>query len=178
MIEVDTTNILFIAGGAFVGLDQIIARRLDGTGIGFGARVERSESVDDYLAQVTPDDLMKYGMIPEFTGRFTTRVGITELTRDELLHILTGIKNSYIDQYTYLLSLDNIELEFDQQALDLIADNCLKMKTGARALHSEIERILLPHMYNVQVYIKNNIKRINITKELVETPMSLVEGTE
>lgn len=174
MLEVDTKNILFIAGGAFVGLSDIISRRLDGTGIGFGAKIDRNESVSDYLSQVTPDDLTKFGMIPEFTGRFTSRVSITELSKEELTKIFTEVKSNYIDQYKYLLSLDDIELYFDAMAIDKIVDNCLEMKTGARGLHSEIERVLLPHMYNVQEYVKNKITKINITKDLVNNPTKLI----
>jgi ATP-dependent Clp protease ATP-binding subunit ClpX len=176
MLEVDTANILFIAGGAFVGLSDIVAKRIDGNSIGFGAKVKNIELEQDYLTQVTPDDLTKFGMIPEFTGRFTSRVSIGELTKEQLVQILTNVKNSYIKQYTYLLSLDNIELRFDSEAIEQIAENCLKLKTGARGLHSEIERILLPHMYNVQKYRNANIKKINITKSLILEPISLTEN--
>lgn len=175
MIEVDTTDILFIAGGAFVGLEDIIAKRLDGNGIGFAAKV-KSETVNyGYLENVTPDDLTKFGMIPEFTGRFTSRVAIGELSKEQLIKILTDVKNNYIDQYSYLLSLDNIKLSFNDDAIDSIAENCLTLKTGARGLQSEIEKILLPHLFDVQKYIKSKITKINITKELVENPKSLVE---
>lgn len=175
MLEVDTTNILFIAGGAFVGLSDIVAKRLEGNSIGFGAKVKNSVKNEDYLAKVMPDDLTKFGMIPEFTGRFTSRVSITELTKDQLVKILTGVKNSYIDQYHYLLGIDSIQLSFQDEAIDQIAENCLELKTGARGLHSEIERILLPHMYNVQKYRKANITEINITKDLVLNPIPLTE---
>lgn len=175
MIEVDTTNILFIAGGAFVGLSEIIANRIDGNSIGFGAEVKTSKKNEKYLEQVTPDDLTKFGMIPEFTGRFTNRVAISELTKEQLIKILTDVKSNYIDQYRYLLGLDDIELSFSSDAIDEIAENCLKLKTGARGLHSEIERVLLPHMFNVQKYNKSNVKYIEITKELVNTPKEIVE---
>lgn len=175
MLEVDTTNILFIAGGAFVGLSDLVAKRIDGNSIGFAAQVKNSLQEQDYLTKVTPDDLTKFGMIPEFTGRFTSRVAISELTKEQLVQILTGIKNSYIDQYSYLLSLDDIELTFTQEAIEKIAANCIKLKTGARGLHSEIERILLPHMYNVQKYKKYNLNKINITGDLVDNPRTLLE---
>jgi ATP-dependent Clp protease ATP-binding subunit ClpX len=175
MLEVDTTDILFIAGGAFVGLSEIIARRIDGNSIGFSAAV-KSEKIDEfYLDKVLPDDLTKFGMIPEFTGRFTSRVAISELTKEELIQILTDVKNNYIDQYYFLLGLDDIELTFTSESIDQIATNCLTLKTGARGLHSEIERILLPHMFNVQKYANNSIKKINITKDLVDNPRSLLE---
>lgn len=175
--EVDTTNILFIAGGAFVGLNEIIANRIDGNSIGFGAQVKNTKSHLDYLSQVTPDDLTKFGMIPEFTGRFTSRVAIGDLTKDQLVQILTDVKSNYIDQYYYLLGLDNIELSFTSDAIDQIAENCIKLKTGARGLHSEIERVLLEHMFNIQKYSNAGIKKINITKELVDTPYNLLEKT-
>lgn len=176
MLEVDTTNILFIAGGAFVGLSDIVAKRIEGNSIGFNAQVKDSKKDENYLEKVVPDDLTKFGMIPEFTGRFTSRVSITELSKEQLVQILTNVKNNYIDQYRYLLALDDIELSFDSESIEQIADNCLKLKTGARGLHSEIERTLLPHMYNVQKYRNANIKKINITKDLVINPNSLTEN--
>lgn len=175
MLEVDTTNILFIAGGAFVGLSDLVAKRIDGNSIGFGAQVKNVKKEEDYLSKVTPDDLTKFGMIPEFTGRFTSRVAISELSKEQLIQILTNVKNSYIDQYDYLLSLDDIDLKFEGGAIERIAENCLTLKTGARGLHSEIERVLLPHMYNIQKYRNANITKINITRELVDNPTTLLE---
>jgi ATP-dependent Clp protease ATP-binding subunit ClpX len=177
VIEIDTTNILFIAGGAFVGLEDIIAKRIDGNSIGFGAKLAQKSQID-YLEQLTPDDLTKFGMIPEFTGRFTSRVNVSELTKEQLIEILTNVKNSYIKQYVYLLELDKIQLSFDQQAIEQIAENCVEMTTGARGLHSEIERVLLPHMYAVQQYNNNDIREINITKDLVDNPRSLLEENQ
>ena len=176
MMEVDTTNILFIAGGAFVGLKDIVAKRLDGNSIGFAARMADKLVINNYLEKLMPDDLTKYGMIPEFTGRFPSLVNITELNKEQLVSILTCVKNNYIQQYVYLLGLDNIELTFDSDAIDQIAENCLKLKTGARGLHSEIERVLLPHMYDAQSYQKNNIFKININKDLVDNPEVITKG--
>jgi ATP-dependent Clp protease ATP-binding subunit ClpX len=116
-------------------------------------------------------------MIPEFTGRFTSLVNISELTKEQLIRIMTDVKNNYIQQYEYLLGLDDIALTFTSESIDQIAENCLKLKTGARGLHSEVERVLLPHMYDVQFYIKNNIKTINITRDLVDDPRILIENT-
>lgn len=175
MLEVDTSNILFIGGGAFVGLSDIIANRIDGNSIGFGASITDKNSEINYLERVTPDDLMKFGMIPEFTGRFTSRVVVNELTREQLIQILTSVKNSYIEQYVYLFSLDKIELVFEESAIEQIADNCLKLKTGARGLHSEIDRVLMPHMFNIQKYIKNGITKIVIDQNAVNDPKSLIE---
>ena len=173
MMEVDTKNILFISGGAFVGLKDLIGNRKNGTTIGFGAEI-KDKKVEGDLTEVTPDDLTKYGMIPEFIGRFTTTVSIKELNKEELLRVLTEVKNNYIDQYKYLLSIDNIKLTFDNEALEQIVDNCLTLKTGARGLHTEIERVLMPHMFNTKQYRENNITEINITREQVLKPKSLL----
>jgi len=173
MIEVDTTNILFIAGGAFVGLKNIVGNRIDGNSIGFSAHVNHNNEEQDYLSRLMPDDLTKFGMIPEFTGRFTSLVNITVLDREQLIKILTDVKSSYIEQYQYLFSLDGIELRFNTDSIDKIATNCLELKTGARGLHSEVERVLLPHMYGIQHYKKHNITKLVITQELVDEPRLL-----
>lgn len=172
MTEINTKNILFIAGGAFVGLKDVIGKRMNGTSIGFSANLKESK-VEGDLSKVTPDDLTKFGMIPEFIGRFTTTVSIGELTKEQLVHILTDVKNNYISQYKYLLKIDGIELTFTIEALEEIADRCLKLKTGARGLHTEIERVLMPHMYRTRFYKENQIKQINIDKEKVLNPESL-----
>lgn len=173
MQEVNTKNILFIAGGAFVGLKNIISNREHGTSIGFGAEIKDHKKEGD-MSTVTPDDLTKYGMIPEFIGRFTTTVSIGELSKAELKRVLTEVKNNYIEQYKYLLSIDGIELTFDDAALDQMVDNCLKLKTGARGLHTEIERVLMPHMYNTKQYKENKVKLINISQEQVLIPKSIL----
>ena len=173
MQEVNTKNILFIAGGAFVGLKNIISNREHGTSIGFGAEIKDHKKEGD-MSTVTPDDLTKYGMIPEFIGRFTTTVSIGELSKTELKRVLTEVKNNYIEQYKYLLSIDGIELTFDDAALDQMVDNCLKLKTGARGLHTEIERVLMPHMYNTKQYKENKVKLINISQEQVLIPKSIL----
>jgi ATP-dependent Clp protease ATP-binding subunit ClpX len=171
-IEVDTKNILFIAGGAFVGLTDILRSRLQGSSIGFGAEV-KSKNSDINLNLTTPEDLTKFGMIPEFIGRFTTTVSLEELNKPELVRILTEIKNSFIDQYKYIFSLDGINLEFTQEAIDQIAENCISLKTGARGLHSEVEKVLLSHMFHISQYVENNIKELVITKDLVLQPQKL-----
>ena len=176
MIEVDTTNILFIAGGAFVGLKNLVSSRIEGTGIGFASSIVDKNRDDDYLERLMPDDLTRYGMIPEFTGRFTSIVNITELSKEQLVRILTDVKSNFVDQYRYLFSLDDIELEFDSEAIDQIAENCLELKTGARGLHNEIERVLLPHMYEIQSYKKRGVTSITITRDLVSAPVLLIDG--
>ena len=174
MIEIDTKNILFIAGGAFVGLDSIVKNRVQGTSIGFGARVESDSDTD--LAMTTPDDLVKYGMIPEFVGRFPNWVSLQELAKADLIKILTGVKNNFIDQYKWLFAEDGVELQFTESALDTIAERTLLSKTGARGLHSEIERVLMPHMYNLKRYPGMGIKCVEIGPALVNIPIAL-EGT-
>lgn len=172
MIEVDTKNILFIGGGAFVGLKEIVNNRTNGTSIGFGAAM-KDKTKDGDLTQVTPDDLTSFGMIPEFIGRFTTTVSVSNLTKPELMQVLTDVKNNYIDQYKYLLSVDDIELEFTHDALDQIADNTIKLKTGARGLHTEIEKVLMPHMYNTKRYHDEGITKVTIDRPDVLSPIAL-----
>jgi ATP-dependent Clp protease ATP-binding subunit ClpX len=174
-VEIDTTNILFIAGGAFVGLDAIVKTRVQGTNIGFGAEMKRTDS---NLDQTTPDDLVRFGLIPEFVGRFPTWVGLEELTQEDLVRILVGIKHSYIEQYKWLFGQDQIELNFTPDALEQIATNTIVNKTGARGLHSELERVLLPHMYRLPEYRRNNITTIKIDKTMVNTPKELKQVNE
>ena len=174
MIEIDTKNILFIAGGAFVGLDSIVKNRVQGTSIGFGAKVETDADAD--LAMTTPDDLVKYGMIPEFVGRFPNWVSLQELSKQDLVHILTGVKNNFVEQYKWLFAEDGVELQFTDTALDTIAERTLLSKTGARGLHSELERVLMPHMYNLKRYPGIGVKCVEIGPALVNIPIAL-EGT-
>lgn len=171
MIEIDTANILFIAGGAFVGLDNIVKNRVRGTAIGFNAVVSADRA--GMLSETTPDDLMRFGMIPEFVGRFPSWVSLQELTLIDLVKILTEVKHSFVDQYTWLFDQDKITLEFEAEALLKIAENTLKNKTGARGLHSELERVLLPHMFNVVSYRESGRDHIVITEDLVNTPREL-----
>lgn len=172
-IEVDTKNILFIAGGAFVSLSDIVSSRIQGSSIGFGAEVKSKNTHID-IGVVSPEDLTKFGMIPEFIGRFTTTVTLQELNKTQLVQILTQVKNSFIDQYKYLFTLDHVKLSFTQEAIEQIAENCIKLKTGARGLHSEIERILLPHMFCISQYSENDINELVITQDLVLEPKSLI----
>jgi ATP-dependent Clp protease ATP-binding subunit ClpX len=170
-VEIDTTNILFIAGVALVCLDNIVKSRVRGTSIGFGAKVNSDTTT--HLDQVTPDDLIRFGMIPEFVGRFPTWVALQDLTRDDLIRILIDIKHSYIEQYKWLFDQDKIVLDFTPEALVKIADNTIKNKTGARGLHSELERVLLPHMYKLGEYTKQNITHVEIDENMVNTPEEL-----
>ena len=173
MSELNTKDILFIAGGAFVGLKDVIATRMNGTNIGFQASIV-DKKIEGELTKVSPDDLTKYGMIPEFIGRLTTTVSIGELNKEQLVHILTDVKNNYISQYQYLLSLDNINLTFTPDALDQMAENTLVLKTGARGLHTEIERVLMCHMFHTRLYKKNNITNLLIDRERVTNPTPII----
>jgi ATP-dependent Clp protease ATP-binding subunit ClpX len=175
-VEIDTTNILFVAGGAFVGLDNIIKNRIRGTSIGFGAQMSSADAVD--LSSATADDLVRYGMIPEFVGRFPTFVGLHNLTKPELINILTQVKHNFIEQYKWLFVQDGVDLEFDQPSLDLIAERTLKTHTGARGLHSELERVLLPHMFDLGRYKRQNILKVLINPEQVNTPMTLAQENQ
>jgi ATP-dependent Clp protease ATP-binding subunit ClpX len=172
MIEINTKNILFIAGGSFVGLGSILENRQRGTNMGFGATVKQKENYN--LSGTTPDDLTKFGMIPELIGRFATIVSLENLTKEDLIKVLTQIKNNYIDQYKYLFSIDDIQLIFDYSAIEQIADNCLNLKTGTRGLHTEIERALLPHMFNIKKYTEKNIGKINISREEIINPKPFI----
>lgn len=176
MLEISTKNILFIAGGAFVGMKELVKLRLKGTTIGFSADVKTSID-EDALATIEPDDLTKFGMIPEFVGRFTTSVSLSDLAKDQLLRVLTGIKNNYISQYQYLFSIDKVDLVFEDEALEQIADNCIKLKTGARGLHTEIEKALMPHMFNIRRYHQQGLTKVSISKELVLNPKVLTIET-
>jgi ATP-dependent Clp protease ATP-binding subunit ClpX len=172
-IEIDTTNILFIAGGAFVGLENILKTRLQGTSMGFGAKITTSVDVD--LGEVAPDDLVRYGLIPEFVGRFSSYVSLHNLTKEQLISILTDVHHNFVAQYKWLFDQDGVNLAFDADSLDLIADRTLKTKTGARGLHSELERVLLPHMFDLPRYKKANILNVTINKTQVNTPMTLLK---
>lgn len=173
VIEVNTKNILFIAGGAFVGLDAVIKNRKRGTSIGFGADLS-TDNFKEVLSTVVPDDLVRYGMIPEFIGRFTTTIALEELSIDQLIEVLTNIKNSFIDQYKYLFDLDEVKLSFTDDAIRQIAQNCINLKTGARGLHTELERILMTHMFNVHRYKENGINEVTIDSDLINNPKSLL----
>ena len=174
MIEIDTTNILFIAGGAFVGLDRVIQNRVAGSSIGFSSPVNSRKDVD--MSLVSPDDLVRFGMIPEFVGRFPTVVNLEPLEKSDLASILTGVKHNYVDQYRWLFAQDEIKLELDSGAVDAIVDRAMLSGTGARALHSEIERVLMPHMYHLCEYREQGIKCVDIDAAQVNNPSPIHKG--
>lgn len=167
MVEIDTTNILFIAGGAFVGLSEILKKRLQGTAMGFNASVQ-IQAID--MAELSPDDLVKYGMIPEFVGRFPIMVSLDRLARQDMIRILTEVKNNYIQQYRWLFGQDEIDLEVTDDALDVLVDRAVATGTGARGLHTELERALMPHMFNLVAYREQGIKNLTINAGLVNNP--------
>jgi len=172
-IEIDTTNILFVAGGAFVGMDRILQNRTQGTAMGFGATISMTNTANK--EPVTPDDLVKYGMIPEFVGRFSSYVNLHDLSKQQLISILTEVKGNFVEQYKWLFDQDSVELQFDSESLDIIAERTLKTRTGARGLHSELERVLLPHMFDLPRYRKQSILQVTINKTQVNTPMTLIQ---
>lgn len=172
-VEIDTSNILFIAGGAFVGINDIMGARMRGTNMGFGATLSHATHTD--LTKLSPDDIVKFGMIPEFVGRFPVWVSLQPLTKNDIVDILTKAKNNYIEHYQWLFELDNVNLSFAYDALDLVADNTLRNNTGARGLHTELERVLLPHMYYLNKYNQEGITELVIDRELVANPKTLQE---
>ncbi len=149
-IQIDTTNILFICGGAFVGLDKIIEKRVSKTGLGFGGNVtsEKEKNTDELYKQCEPHDLVKYGLIPEFVGRIPISVSLEALTEDSLVQILTEPKNALTKQYKKMFKIDNIELVFEESAIKAVAKKAMKLDTGARGLRSIMEDAMLPLMYS------------------------------
>ena len=174
MIEIDTSNILFIAGGAFVGLDKIIKSRTMGGGIGFGKEVQ-SKDVSVDLSTVTPDDLVKFGLIPEFVGRFPVVVSLDQLNKEDLIRILIETKNNLIDQYRWLFQKDGVDLAFNDRAILAIVERAIMSGTGARALQSELERVLLPHMFDLKQYQADSVKCVDIDEAQVNNPAILTK---
>ena len=167
LIQIDTTNILFICGGAFEGIDKIIETRLDRKSIGFNAEIaEKHEyDMDVLLQEVLPQDLVKFGLIPELVGRVPVTVSLELLDKEDLIRILTEPKNAIVKQYQKLLELDDVELEFDKEALEAIAETSLKRKTGARGLRAIMENVMMDIMYKAPS--DENLKYCLVTKEAV-----------
>jgi ATP-dependent Clp protease ATP-binding subunit ClpX len=118
---------------------------------------------------------VRFGLIPEFVGRFPTAVSLEQLSKEQLVNILTGVKHNFVEQYIWLFDQDGVELEFDTESLDLIAERTISTKTGARGLHSELERVLLPHMFDLSQYRKQNIIKVVINKDQVNIPKTLAQ---
>ena len=169
-ILIDTTNILFICGGAFVNLDQIIQARAGGRfSVGFGspvAKVEKDQQLNNLLKQVCPEDLVQFGMLPEFIGRLPVVAVLEELTTETLVKILLEPKNSIVKQYQELIAMEGVQLELKDDAALAIAELAVKQKTGVRGLRSVMERIMLDIMFDLPSH--RDTDKISITKEMVE----------
>jgi ATP-dependent Clp protease ATP-binding subunit ClpX len=166
-IQLDTTNVLFIVAGAFAGLEEIISSRAGKKGIGFGSPIFAKGDVAEIFSEVQPEDLRKFGLIPEFIGRLPVIATVTQLDRTSLIDILTVPKNALTKQYQRMFELDGFELEFDKDALEAIADMAVLRETGARGLRAIMEEILGPIMYEIPGSPVQGIVRI--TREVVET---------
>jgi ATP-dependent Clp protease ATP-binding subunit ClpX len=168
LLQIDTTNILFICGGAFEGLDKIIETRMDCKSIGFNVdiREKRREDVGELLRNALPEDFIKFGMIPEFMGRVPIAVSLDPLSRDDMVRILKEPKNSIIRQYRKLFELDGVELEFDEEAVEAIAEKTISRKTGARGLRSIMEETMMDLMYTIPS--DETIQKCRITREAVD----------
>lgn len=168
-LQVDTSKILFIAGGAFAGLDKVIEQRISvGSGIGFGAQVKSKQPVSEgvTLAQVEPEDLVKYGLIPEFIGRLPVHATLTELDEDALVQILREPKNALTKQYGALFKMEDVELEFREDALRAIARKAMARKTGARGLRSIVEGVLLDTMYDLPTL--DNVIKVVVDESVIQ----------
>lgn len=149
-IRIDTTNILFICGGAFVGLEDIVSKRKEKTSLGFGGAIEKSkEKAYDFIRDVQPQDLIKYGLIPEFVGRVPITVGLRPLDENALVSIMTEPKNALVKQYVSLIGLDNVELEITDDAVRAVAKRAIELNTGARGLRSILENVMIDTMYDI-----------------------------
>ena len=166
-LQVDTTNILFVVGGAFSGLDKVISSRGDGSTIGFGAKIKEIDErrMGDILMEVEPEDLLKFGLIPEFVGRLPVIATLTDLDEDALIKILTEPKNALVRQYQTLFGMEDVRLSFSDDALSSIAKRAIKRKTGARGLRSIMEGILLDTMYDLPSY--EGVEEVVINGEVV-----------
>lgn len=178
-IQLDTTNILFILGGAFDGLEKIIASRVDEKSIGFGAKIEDDQNhQDQLLANIMPEDLLKFGLIPEFIGRVPVTVSLKALDEDTLVRILQEPRNALIKQYQKLLEYDGAELVFTDEALHAVAQEALKLKTGARGLRTVLESIMLDLMYDLPS--RDDVCQVMITPACIlgQEPPKLVTKEE
>lgn len=166
-LQIDTSNILFICGGAFAGLESVIESRLGRSGVGFGAQLasDKDHDLGHVLRQVLPEDLVKFGLIPEFVGRLPIVTSVDPLERESLIEILTGPKNALVKQYQRFFAFDDIELVFDDDALEAIADLAILRQTGARGLRAILEDLLLPTMYELPS--RDDVGRCEISEDVV-----------
>ena len=169
MLQLDTSNILFICGGAFDGLEKIVQMRSKKSGIGFGAQVVSKEDVankNQYLKEAEPHDLVRFGLIPEFIGRLPIHAVLSELDEESLIAILTEPKNALIKQYAKLFKMQGIQLEFDNDAIHSVAKKALSRKTGARGLRSILENALMETMFELPTM--KNVSKIIINRDVIE----------
>jgi ATP-dependent Clp protease ATP-binding subunit ClpX len=168
MNEINTRNILFICGGAFVGLDKIVSRRISTGGVGFGSKLKAKEEKRNLYKEVTTKDLISYGLIPEFVGRFGTTTSVEELDTDQLIRILKEPKNSLVRQYQYIFELDGVDITFDEEALAAVAEQAKKMETNARGLKNILEKMLLQYQFEAMELVERGLTKIVISKETVD----------
>ena len=166
MIQIDTKNILFIVGGAFDGIEDIVKQRLGEKIIGFGQNNKAIDDDSSYMQEIVAEDIQKFGLIPEFIGRLPVLAALEQLTVDDLVRILTEPRNALVKQYQTLLSYDGVELEFDQDALEAIASKAIERKTGARGLRSIIEEVMMDVMFEIPS--QEDVTKVRITKEAVD----------
>jgi ATP-dependent Clp protease ATP-binding subunit ClpX len=166
MQEIDTSGILFICGGAFVGLDKLIQQRMDKRTIGFHAKLAKEENSKLY-SEVSTKDLVQFGFIPEFVGRFGLITNVEELTEDQLVEVLIDTKNSTVKQYQYIFELDGIDLQFDSEALREIAVKAKELKTNARGLKNIIEKVLLPYQFDAINLVERGLNKIVVNKDTI-----------
>jgi ATP-dependent Clp protease ATP-binding subunit ClpX len=166
-LQIDTTNVLFIVAGAFAGLEEIVSQRVGRHGVGFGAPLQMKGEEQNLFAEVQPEDLHKFGLIPEFIGRLPVVTSVLPLDRSALIDILTGPRNALVKQYQKMFELDGVELAFDTDALEAIADLAVKRGTGARGLRAILEDVLGPIMFEVPS--TESIAKVIVTVESVHT---------
>ncbi|GAB6886269.1 MULTISPECIES: ATP-dependent Clp protease ATP-binding subunit ClpX [Streptococcus] len=166
MIQIDTKNILFIVGGAFDGIEDIVKQRLGEKIIGFGQNNRKIDEDASYMQEIISEDIQKFGLIPEFIGRLPVVAALEQLTADDLVRILTEPRNALVKQYQTLLSYDGVELEFDEDALQAIANKAIERKTGARGLRSIIEETMMDIMFEIPS--REEVTKVRITKDAVE----------
>jgi len=172
-IQLDTSNILFICGGAFVGIEEIVKQRVRAKAVGFGAKPTSKDRKDDLLKLVEPEDIIKFGLIPELVGRLPVLATLQPLDRDALVAILTQPKNAVTKQFAKLFEMDDIELTFESGALDAIADQALLRKLGARGLRSMLEQILLEPMFELPSEDRTTRATLHLTRQTVEKELGI-----
>ena len=167
MLRLDTKNILFICGGAFVGLEKLIEKRLSKSSIGFGSQdfTNKEKNLDQVYSDMLPDDLIKFGLIPEFIGRLPIHVGLNNLKKEDLKRIITEPKNSIIRQYEESFKMDGVELDFTEEAVDAVADTAIRQKTGARGIRSIVENTMTSIMFEIPS--NKEVSKVRVTADCI-----------